>query len=368
MSTPQRILVTGATGFIGHHLVADLLKRGYEVIALTRKSNNLSLFPQEIETIEADLTDITEHDLASAMRQKSVHVVVHLAAVMDFYPKDTEYLMRVNVDGTQKLAAASAQVKVERFIYVSTTETIGGTDPRNTHPANEMTSCNPNYLYGRSKVIAEQSIKDLGEKNKLNYVILRPTGVYGPDDDFALFEVMKTIESGLLFFFPGPSSGKFMFIHVDDVLSSILLAISSSKAMGGTYIICPDDPMTYRETILHLASELNRIPPLFTIPQPIVKFVVKMLGPVFNYGKRRIFLFHPYTVDRMLEDRWFTNEKAKKDLGFKPKYSFREGLSHTVKAHIAARRLRGTFLSPLAKCGLLFALIIIFYVLIFKKV
>ncbi|MEM3689256.1 MAG: NAD-dependent epimerase/dehydratase family protein, partial [Thermofilum sp.] len=143
----MKILVTGATGFLGGHLVEELVAKGYSVRALVRRTSNTALLRElGVEMIEGDITK--PETLGPATR--GVDVVVHLAAYYTFFGKKELYEL-VNVKGTRWLAEASLKNNVDRFIYCSSTEAIG---PVKNPPADETTPLNPQFEYGRSKAKA----------------------------------------------------------------------------------------------------------------------------------------------------------------------------------------------------------------------
>jgi len=138
-----------------------------------------------------------------------------------------------------------------------------------------------------------------------------------------------------------------MFTHIDDVVRGIMCAIPNSKdTLGHTYIICPDNSKTYSEAITFACHKLNRISPFIKLPIPVIRVITQLVGPLLNLGKKKIFLFKPETIDRMGEDRWYSNEKAKKDLGFRPQYTFEEGLEHTINYMVRKGEVNTWYISP----------------------
>ena len=118
----MKVLVTGASGFLGGRVISKILETGHEVVALVRETSNTEGLPKNIEIRVADLFDITSLEAAV----QGVDVVIHFAAYFDFYPSDEDLMFKVNVEGTTNMMNACVGTDVERFIYCSTAETMGG--------------------------------------------------------------------------------------------------------------------------------------------------------------------------------------------------------------------------------------------------
>ncbi|MFW9800718.1 MAG: NAD-dependent epimerase/dehydratase family protein, partial [Candidatus Thorarchaeota archaeon] len=171
----MKVLLTGATGFIGRKLTSEFVQAGHEVTALVRPESNTSGLPGSIRFVEGDVLDIASLQPAAENQE----VVVHLAAYFDFFPSDEELMYRVNTQGPQNMMTASIGTSVERFVYCSTTETIGAVK---YPPGNEDTELRPAFRYGESKVAAEIAIREITSETGLPHIILRPTGVTGEGD------------------------------------------------------------------------------------------------------------------------------------------------------------------------------------------
>jgi nucleoside-diphosphate-sugar epimerase len=274
---------------------------------------------------------------------KGIDIVVHAGAMMQFYPRSTaesQQMRHINVDGTRNLLHASMQTGVRRFIYISSTETIGPTKSDTTGPgASESDACCPAFEYGRTKVEAEAMLRQEAASSgphgsDIEYMILRPTGLYGPGDRFAYYELLDMIHSGLLCFIPGSGKYRVMFTHVSDASHACRLAVeapSSSRAINNTFIICPDQSMSFGECITTYSRILNRPSPCLHLPVSLVAVLIALLAPIFNYGKQRIFMFSTNTLRvSMQQNRVFSNKKIKQLLKFQPRYSMSEGVAQTV--------------------------------------
>jgi len=315
----------------------------------------------------------------------NIDVVIHIAAMMEFYSNDNKVLYKTNVIGTENILKACVKVnsnsnnnnnnksnnsknKIKRFIYISTTETMGGKKPVTNIPRSELDDSysHPNYYYGETKRIAEDYIRRYQLKYGLDCIILRTTGIYGKNDDFSLFEFIQAVSYGLLFFLPSFASGHVMYSHVDDIVQSILLSITKEKLatddteLPHTYIIAPDQGLSYKETIVFLNEKLNRMKPRFQLPASIVFPVISCVGSVMYLFKKKKFLYQSETLKRMEEDRIFSNERAKRELGYRPQYTLKQGLNVTVEEYLENERIKSYPVSPLFLLTTILVLVIRF--------
>eukprot|EP01132_Coremiostelium_polycephalum_P008574 gene8574-10547_t len=305
---------------------------------------------------------------------------------MDFYPKDNSLLYITNVIGTENLLKASvnnidfdlienqfyntttsnnntattidynikykkdnkSQRLIDRFIYCSSTETMGGKVPSDGVPRSEADdgTSTPNFYYGTSKREAEDVVRQFGSTYQLDYIILRPTGIYGKNDDFSLFELIQAVSYGLMFFIPSFASGSVMYTHVDDIVQSILLSISKKKDIQ-INTSRPDKGMSYRDCIVFLNEKLNRMKPRLELPFGIVSPVITCVGSIMYLFKKKQFLYKPDTLERMKEDRIFNIQRAKRELGYRPQYTLKQGLNVTVEEYLENERISYYPMSPL---------------------
>jgi len=317
-----KVLVTGATGFVGRRLLPRIINEGYSAVALVRSTSNTEGLPSEVEIREADLFAIETLEAAV----QDVDVVIHLAAYFDFYPSDVDLLYRVNVDGTRNLMNACVGTTVDRFIYGSTTETIG---PVRYPPGNEDTELNPAFDYGKSKVMAEDVVRQIGKETGLDYIILRPTGIMGEGDFYTAFEMIEAVNEGALPVLPGDGKKHIMYTHIDDVIEGFMRAITSKSALNTTLILCPDAPLTYNELLECLSEYLGVGLPKTRVPTSLAKIGMGLMSPLKN-RKKTTFLWHPQTVQSMDEERWYENKRAKRLLGWGPKITMKEGLKRAI--------------------------------------
>lgn len=319
----MKVLLTGATGFLGRRLSPRIVEEGHTLAALVRTTSNREGLPPDTEFREADLFEI--ESLEEAL--KDVEVVVHLAAYFDFYPSDVDLLYKVNVEGTKNLMNACVGTMVNRFVYCSTTETIG---PVRYPPGNEDTELNPQFDYAKSKVQAEQAVREISRETGLDHIILRPTGIMGEGDLYTAYEAIEAVNEGALPVLPGDGDKHLMYTHVDDVVEGFVKAISSKSAINNTIILCPDEPLTYNELFEFVGECLGVEIPKRRIPTSLAKIGIGLMSP-FKNRKKTTFLWHMQTVQSMDEDRWYQNDRAKRLLSWTPKVSMREGIKRAIE-------------------------------------
>lgn len=317
-----KVLVTGASGFLGGRIIPKILEEGHEVVALIRATSNTEGLPKTIEIRVADLFDIPSLEAAV----QGVNVVIHLAAYFDFYPSDEDLMFKVNVEGTRNLMNACVGTEVERFIYCSTTETIGSV---RFPPATEDTELRPDFSYGESKIQAERAIRNITEDTGLAHIILRPTGVIGEGDLYLMYEVAQELNDGKVFALPRNLSVQFMFMHIDDVVSGFVAALTPMVALNNTIILCPDEPMSWQEFVEVMTERLGVKPPRLRVPGIVAKFGMALLGP-FKNRKKMTFFWHGKSVDMILSTRVYSNEKAKRMLGWAPQVTMTQGLQRAI--------------------------------------
>ncbi|TFH10432.1 MAG: NAD-dependent epimerase/dehydratase family protein [Candidatus Thorarchaeota archaeon] len=317
-----KVLVTGATGFLGGKTIELILKEGHEAVALVRSTSNREGLPKNIEVREADLFD--EASLEKALQD--IDAVIHFAAYFDFYPRDEELMFKVNIEGTKNLMNACVGTKVQRFIYCSSTETMG---PIRFPPGTEDTELRPDYSYGESKVLAERAIREISKDTDLGHIILRPTGVMGEGDLYVMYEVAQQLYEGKVFALPSDLSAEFMYTHADDVVAGFVAALTPMSALNNTFILCPDEPMSWEEFVDVMTTRLGVKPPRLRVPRIFAKFGMMLLSP-FKNRKKNSFFWHGKSVDMMFATRVYSNEKAKRLLGWTPKVTMVEGFQRAI--------------------------------------
>ena len=234
MSTPPHdtALVTGASGFIGSHLLARLAREGCAVTGLDIAPSRWPL-PGGVSVVGADIRDGAA--LRRVLLETRPQVVYHLAAQASVATsmRDPAGDVEVNVLGTVRLARASSEAGVRRFVFFSTGGALYGEPER--IPVDEETPAAPISVYGASKLAAERYLRLLAGETGLELSVLRPANVYGPRQDsegeagvVAIFSARMLRDEPVTIF--GDGSQERDYLHVDDVIDAALAAASGEPA------------------------------------------------------------------------------------------------------------------------------------------
>jgi len=288
----KMILITGATGFVGKHLLKRLSKT--KVRCLVRKNVDCG---KNVELFRGDLIDACSLEEAT----KNVSTVVHLAAIINSNKK--EEFETVNVEGTKNLLAACKKNKVNKFVYISSCDVI----LRNKH----------DYAY--SKLAAEELVKSSG----LKYIILRPTVIYGKGDKESLGMLFNIIKKYPFAPVIGNGDYKLQPVYIDDVISVIIKCLDF-KHTNKTYFVAGPEPLTFNDIINKTSAILSKKTIKLHFPLPILKVLLKPYeilskNPSLTYKKLEI----------VTENKVCDISSTKKDLGFKP-IAFEEGVKRTL--------------------------------------
>lgn len=314
-----KVVLTGASGFIGGRLRERLLADGADVLSLRRRGSPPS---KAGRSVELDYEDLPALERLFAVEQP--RYVLHVAGATKGVRYDDFW--RANVMPTQNLvrAAAPLQAGLERFTLVSSLAAYGPTVAG--APLHEASPRRPVEFYGKSKLEAEQVLEAQGEAG-LRWTILRPAGVYGPGDvDY--FQLFREASRGRNVFFGNREKLQSM-IFVDDLVDAILLATLHPGAAGKGYLLSDDRHLTWAEFQGHIVAGSGRKAMTIDLPAFTVDLAA-MFGELASRldGKPR--LFNRQKAIMGAQPAWTcTAAAARRDLGFVPQVSVEDGVSRT---------------------------------------
>ncbi len=337
-SSPRVCLVTGANGFVGSHLVDRLIALGHDVRILCRETSdlsNLAAAEGKYTKFIGDITDAESVERAVA----GCHWVFHVAGLTS--APNEEVFTRVNGEGTAVVFRATqkaAAETLERFVYVCS-QAAGGPAPSRDKPVTEESPDAPMSLYGKSKKLGEERIKELDAADGARtwpWVILRPTAVYGPRDADIL-EFFKLVKSGALLFglrpYFGIPSAMTGMIHVHDLVDACVVAAEApgEVAVGKTYLIANPDSYYIADLlgIIQRALPKKLVMPVY-VPLPLLRALAgwqALLHKLFGWKPS-------LTPDkaREISARWWICDPGKvtRELQWTPQISVEDGLTQTA--------------------------------------
>jgi UDP-glucose 4-epimerase len=305
------ILVTGATGFVGSHLVKVL--DANKLIILGRRNINIpnALFYQCSFDKNIDVSDALS----------SVSVLVHCAArahIIGGNPIEAlEEFRRVNTIGTLNLAKQAASSGVKRFIFVSSIKVNGeSTTSRIHYKSSDRPS--PEDPYGVSKAEAEAGLKLISDETGMEVVIIRPPLVYGPGVKANFAAMLKLISTGIPLPFGCINQNKRSMVYVDNLISLIVECINNPNAANNTFLVSDDDDLSTKDFVKGLSVGLGKSALMLPVPNVLFSIVGKVLG------KSAI-------IDRLCGSLQVDINHTKDTLNWQPPYSVEQGFAATAK-------------------------------------
>ena len=316
----MKILVTGATGFIGTQLSETLANSGHQVRDTARSVAPNCSTTHELITCDLESADNLDHLTTGC------DAIVHLAGrahVMSDNPATSESLyVSANVDVTRKLAQSAARTGVKRMILLSSVKVNGESTTINT-PFTAQDIPNPQDPYGRSKTQAEQALWDVTSSSGLEGVVIRPPLVYGPGVRANFASLIGIVNRGI----PLPLGfiqNKRSFISIDNLINCITTALQSSNAAGQTFLVSDGNDLSTPELIRSIASALHKSPMLIPFPPALLKLAATTAGKRSAYDR----LCGSLTVDIA---------STKQNLSWTPPFTVQDSLQRTVDAFIRSR-------------------------------
>ncbi len=325
-------LVTGANGFTGSRFCQYLAHRGVGTRGMYYEPDGAPSFRHDrLELVPGDLRD--RESLRRAL--EGVSVVYHIGAL--YRPtnvRERDY-WDVNVEGTRNLIELSKEVGVSRFVNCSTIGVHGHVE---NPPAAEDAPIKPDDYYQVSKLKGEEIARDLGKELGLKVASVRPAAIYGPGETRFL-KLARLIHQRRFVMF-GDGEVEYHFIHWRDLSDAFVRCAEQEAAVGQTYIIADDHPLTLNQIVNTVADALGVRRPRVRLPLSLLKVSAVMCE----------FAFKPLRLSPPIHRRraaWFSScrsfdiTKARRELGYEPNVAPEDGLADMVRSYRAAGWLDG---------------------------
>jgi nucleoside-diphosphate-sugar epimerase len=308
----SRVLVTGATGFVGPALVEALVGGGHRVrVALRRDA---PLLPGVEYTMTGGVGPATDWRPALL----GVSAVVHLAARAHVMQSEADALGRfraVNAAGTRHLAEAAAGVGVRRFVFLSSVKAMGESSPPG-RALTEADAARPEDAYGISKREGEIALQEIAAARGMEAVILRAPLVYGPDVKGNFLRLMRLVDRGVPLPF-GAVANRRSLVARANLASALKLALEHREAAGRIFLVSDGEDLSTPELIRRLARALARTARLLPVPPGLLRGVARLAG-------------REAEIARLTGDLALDASAIRRDLGWTPAMSVDEALAETA--------------------------------------
>lgn len=319
----KRVLITGASGFVGYHLITAAIASNLEVFAAVRPGSEIQHLKEfDINYVQLDFSDITL--LEKELKDKQYHYIIHASGITKAKTKEEYNLVNATFTRNLALAAQSVLVNLEKFVFVSSLAAVGPLNDlsaviRDNSPAHPVTN------YGASKLLAEEYLAELAQ---LPLLVIRPTAVYGPREK-DIFILLQTINKGL-----EPHIGKFnqqiSFVYVKD-LAHIIVSSLFSDVTNKSYNV--SDGHIYNRYALAdgVKKTLNKKTLKFHLPVFAVSGLSGLMEVLYK-GSKNTPALNMEKMNELTAINWACDiSNVSKDLGYVPAYNLEKGLNETIK-------------------------------------
>lgn len=317
----MKILVTGATGFIGSHLAERLLQEGHQVRALVRPSSNqLFIKDLDLEVIQGDITNIEDVNRAVQGCEIVYHLATHRSRI-----SAKKYLQVNNIQATENIATSVLKANVKRLVFAGSAGLYYSTIKN--PPANEDTPPLPTSYYHRSKLLGENLLTQLYKKESLPIVTARITSTIGPRCSRWL-NLCKTI-GNKRFKLIGNGSNYDHLLYISDAVDGLIRCAQTPSIEGQSYLLAGREPTKIKEFVQIIAKEIGVDLPTGNIPKlpfQTFLFACKLLKATTTIELPLTGRYNMFFSNRILDI-----SKARAELKFDPKVSTQEGMHHTIR-------------------------------------
>lgn len=311
----MRVLVTGASGFVGLPLLSVLEHGGMQPRAALRRSGSLGERAFEAVVV-GELGAETEWSSALADVDAVVHLAARVHVLRDTAADPLTEFRRVNTAGTLNLARQAAMAGARRFVFISSIKVNGeGCDM----PYSERDAPEPEDAYGLSKLEAEQGLHEIARETDLEVVILRPPLVYGPGVKANFLKLMRVVDAG----WPlplGAACNRRSLLYLGNLLDAIQLCLSHPAAAGQTFLLSDGAPLSSADLVRAVAAALGRPARLMSVPPGMLRLMARTLG-------------QGAVLERLLGSLVLDDRLIRERLGWQPSFDLEGGLAETAAAY-----------------------------------
>lgn len=307
----MKVLVTGATGFIGSEILKKLSEDKFEVAGTSKngsKDSSLNIIKADISNIESDINKFTGN----------FDAVIHCAGLAhQFGNIKKELFDHINITGTKNVAELAVKLNAKHFILISSTAVYG----YHKEPISELSECRPDTDYAKSKLEGEKTCREVCETNNVSLTILRLAPVLGEKGIGNIPRLIKAIDKKR-FFWVGEGRNKKSLIYVGDIAGACLKILKNQKP-GIEIFNLASEPVEMRELVAVISETLNKKIPKISVPEFIPNQLVNMNAKII---RSKFLERYTKTIEKWLSDDIYLADKIKEKYNFKSEMPISEAV------------------------------------------
>ncbi|YCO05585.1 UDP-glucose 4-epimerase family protein [Vibrio sp. VNB-15] len=319
----NKILITGASGFVGKRIVDSLCRKQYDVLSIVRSPNTKDKNVQVIP----DFSATTDFEKVLTGRDCVIHCAARVHTMRDKVESPLALYREVNTAGTINLAKQAIAAGVKKFIFISSIK-VNGESSQLGKPFTSKDAHSAQDDYGLSKSEAESQLLDLAKGSGMDVVIIRPTLVYGPGAKANFASLMNLVSKGIPLPFGCIKNNKRSLVSVDNLVDLIVTCIDHPNAANQVFLVSDDYDLSTSQMVREMACALGR--PTWQLPVPV--WCYKLAGKVFNKSD---------VVNRLTGSLQVDISHTKETLGWVPPQSLQEGFKKTAEAFLQSKKSSG---------------------------
>lgn len=310
----MKIGVSGATGFVGSHVVRHFSKQGHKVIGYGRTINSPEALLKYADYVSWDIN-------TKASNLLDCNVFIHCAGFVEFWGSYEE-MYKVNIEGLKNVLEAAKNV--EHLIYISTASVYSSSDGIHNASENDSHPTNFSNNYSRTKSEAEKLLREYADKIK-RITILRPHTIYGPGDRTLVPRILKSIRNGKAIVI-GAGKNKFSITHVGNICYGLSLVINSNKDGFEIYNLTDVEKLSINEIYKYLFSALNLKVQTIHISYSLISPVAALLEGIYRLSRsKKPPLITPHIAKQFANESTLSLDKIISELKYRPPYTYEDG-------------------------------------------
>jgi nucleoside-diphosphate-sugar epimerase len=314
----MKILITGNSGFIGRFLARKLVEKNYAVVGLDIKQDNHAR--DYAQCLKGDI-------LHKGDVEKTVELadfIIHLAAKHHDFGISEEEFYKVNVEGTKNLLDCASRKNIKKFIFVSSVAVYNDENM----PVDEATELKPNNFYGKSKLEAEDLVREWVDKDTTRSVIIvRPAVVFGPYNYANMYKLIDNIYKGK-FIFVGRGDNIKSVAYVENLVDAIIFSMERMKPGLNIFNYSDEPHMTIEEIVNIISKPLGKSISRFRLPLRLVLTVASIFDLIARASGKNLPI-QAFRIKKFAQDTFYKSNIIK-ETGFKPRISLEEGFRNMV--------------------------------------